>query len=87
MDETLLDEDGNPRVPGINWAMALSVSIIRVLEKRDPGFRDAVRTEIDQSADRMERSDDPYVQADAPSVRALSASWIFTDPSSAAADD
>ena len=68
-----------PRVPGIDWSMALSVATIRALEKRFPGFRSDVREELEISASKMEASDDADQREDAPSVRELADSWIFTE--------
>lgn len=68
-----------PRVPGVFWPMALSVAMLRALEKRQPGFRDAVREEIRRSAEAMASSDDPEDREDAPSMQELADSWVFTE--------
>lgn len=71
--------DAAPRIPGVDWSMALSVSILRVLEERFPGFRDDVKRRLENSARLMEGSGDPDDTADAPSLRKLIESWVFTE--------
>jgi hypothetical protein len=75
-----------PRVPGVLWPMALSAAIIRVLEKRFPGFKSDVRRSLEDSARRMEESGDPDIVADAPSVHELVASWVFKEGGSSPGD-
>jgi hypothetical protein len=75
--------DDTPRIPGVDWSIALSVAMLRVLEERMPGFRDAVRARVHKSAEAMEKSDDLEWQEDAPSMRELADSWIFTETPSA----
>ena len=70
--------DEAPRVPGIDWGVALSVAIVRALDKKMPGFRESVREELEISAAKMEVSDDPEQREDAPSIRELVDSWVFT---------
>lgn len=68
-----------PRTPGVDISMALTVSLLRVLEERDPGLREAVRQRVLRSARAMEASDDPRMVEDAPSMYNLAESWIFTE--------
>lgn len=64
--------------PGVDWPMALSVAILRTLEARDPGFREAVRKSLIASAEEMEQGDEDD-RAAAPDMREMVDSWIFTE--------
>jgi hypothetical protein len=77
VEEALADM---PRIPGVDWTMALTVTILRELEERFPGFQEAVRVRIERGAEDLEQSDDPEKREDAPSVRDLLASWVFNPP-------
>ena len=71
-----------PRVPGIDWNMALTTAMLRILENRLPGFRDEVRARLQITAERLENSGNPEDKADAPSLRELLESWVFTEDAS-----
>ena len=82
MDDDLTNKlqdalDAMPRVPGIDWAMTLSVATLRTLEKRLPGFTEEVRTLLEHSAQVLENSKSDDDRADAPDMRKMIASWVF----------
>jgi hypothetical protein len=58
--------------------MALTVTMLKTLEDRFPGFKAEVRERLERSAEQMEQSDDADSNADAPSIRELLSSWVFT---------
>jgi hypothetical protein len=73
------DGGGASRVDGPNWALMLSVSMMRTLEYRLPGFTADVQKRLAQSAARMEVSSEQEHRADATSVHDLLGSWVFSE--------
>ncbi len=61
---------------GVDWSMALIVSILEVLEEERPGFRDKVRDSVLARAERLEEEG---AKSKALDVRDLAGSWIFND--------
>lgn len=76
------DSIGAPRNLGTDWALVLSVTMMRTLEYRLPGFIDDVQKRLKRSAEQTEDGQDPDYNADAASVRGLLASWVFTQEGS-----
>jgi hypothetical protein len=69
---------GSP-VPGLDWGLVLSVTMMRTLEYRLPGFTADVEKRLQQNVERMESSPDAQQNADATSVHNLLNSWVFTE--------
>lgn len=65
-------------VPGLDWGLVLSVTMMRTLEYRLPGFTADVQKRLAQSAARMEGSLEQKHRADATSVHDLLGSWVFS---------
>jgi hypothetical protein len=66
-------------VPGLDWGLVLSVTMMRTLEYRLPGFTADVQKRLQQNVEQMESSPDAQQNADATSVHNLLNSWVFTE--------
>jgi membrane protease subunit (stomatin/prohibitin family) len=66
-------------MPGLDWGLVLSVTMMRTLEYRLPGFTADVQKRLQQNVGRMESSPDSQQNADAASVHNLLNSWVFTE--------
>ena len=66
-------------VPSLDWGLVLSVTMMRTLEYRLPGFTADVQKRLQQNLERMESSPDAQQNADAASVHDLLESWVFTE--------
>jgi hypothetical protein len=73
------DGSSASRLPGLDWGLVLSVSMMRTLEYRLPGFTADVQKRLQQNLERMETSPEVQQNADAASVHDLLDSWVFTE--------
>jgi hypothetical protein len=63
----------------LDWGLVLSVTMMRTLEYRLPGFTADVQKRLQQNVERMESSPDAQQNADATSLHNLLNSWVFTE--------